>query len=97
MKSLLGEWVQIVFFDTFQGITNVNARILFNFTPFSCRTVGSQGDQTLTGEGDRALFSRPELETRVRNLSVEQLEELGVALFDLSTEPEIWAWLERTS
>jgi hypothetical protein len=35
----------------------------------------------------------PQLETRVRNLSVEQLEELGVALFDLSTEPEIWAWL----
>jgi hypothetical protein len=39
----------------------------------------------------------PQLETRVRNLSVEQLEELGVALFDLSTEPEIWAWLEKTS
>jgi predicted transposase YdaD len=39
----------------------------------------------------------PQLETRVRNLSVEQLEALGVALFDLSTEPEIWAWLERTS
>jgi predicted transposase/invertase (TIGR01784 family) len=37
----------------------------------------------------------PQLETRVRNLSVEQLQELGKALFDLSSESEILNWLEN--
>jgi predicted transposase/invertase (TIGR01784 family) len=37
----------------------------------------------------------PQLETRVRNLSVEQLQELGKALFDLSSEAEILNWLEN--
>jgi len=32
---------------------------LLDFTPFSCRIVGSEGDQTLTGEGDHAFFSKP--------------------------------------
>lgn len=35
-----------------------------------------------------------ELETQVQSLSVEQLEALGEALLDLSSEAEIKAWLE---
>ena len=36
----------------------------------------------------------PQLETQVQSLSVEQLEALGEALLDLSSEAEIKAWLE---
>ena len=38
-----------------------------------------------------------ELETKVQSLSVEQLEALGEALLDLSSEAEIKAWLESCS
>jgi predicted transposase/invertase (TIGR01784 family) len=39
----------------------------------------------------------PQLEAQVRNLSVEQLEAFGIALFDFSSEEEILAWLESNS
>jgi hypothetical protein len=38
-----------------------------------------------------------QLETRVQDLSVEQLEALGENLFDLSSEAEILNWLESNS
>ncbi|WP_104545170.1 DUF4351 domain-containing protein [Chroococcidiopsis sp. TS-821] len=37
----------------------------------------------------------PEVEARIRNLSIEQLENLGEVLLDFSDAADLVTWLER--
>jgi predicted transposase YdaD len=64
-----------------------------------------QGRQQGRQQGEVALIMRllnrlfggvtPEVEARIRNLSIEQLENLGEALLDFSDASDLSAWLEQ--
>ena len=63
-----------------------------------------QGIQQGIQEGQQALIMRllerrvgeiaPEIQSRIRRLSSEELESLGVALFDFTSASDLMAWLQ---
>jgi predicted transposase YdaD len=66
-----------------------------------------EGKQQGIGEGKLSLVMRllprrvgiltPELEARVKQLSVSQLEDLAVALLDFASVEDLTAWLQQVA